>query len=660
MTEIGVVLRWLHLLGALSLPGLLLVDWLSRDAPPAIGAWRARLLTRCALFAVLLFIASGLLLLAYQATVVTGRLAAAFELEVWLGVLRDTRFGAVWSWRMLLVLLLAALILARTRLEAALGERYTFMLCGVLAVAALGLIPWAGHAAAVEPGATFALASATLHLIAVALWFGALALLTWLFWRTAHAGSRPQHAFAALTLKRFSALAPILMLVLVGSGIVNAVIHADTIPALLGTDYGRLILLKLALLVPVLALAWHIRYRLLDRIESPAVARTGARLIRREWLIAALIVACAAALSLTPPGRHVSPDWPLPFSFSYDATYDEPGFAGRVAIGAGIALFGAAVLAFGMRPRARRRGVVALGGGVFLLGVVAGFAPLAVDAYPTTYWRTPAPYQALSIAQGAKLFAQHCIACHGSGGRGDEPAGRGLSKPPADLTAPHTARHTAGDLFWWLTHGIPATAMPGFAAQISVEGRWDVVNFLRALSAAHQARRLGERVEPNRPWLAAPDFSYTLGQDSGHALKDARRKRAVLLVFFTWPESAARIEELTRQRGALHAAGAELLALPLNPEALRGANPIKLPLVGDGQVEIAATYSLFRRSVTTRSNAEPPPTHLEFLIDRSGYLRARWIPGGDFAGWADIKLLLGEIKRLNREPPASPPDDHVH
>ena len=163
---------------------------------------------------------------------------------------------------------------------------------------------------------------------------------------------------------------------------------------------------------------------------------------------------------------------------------------------------------------------------------------------------------------------------------------------------------------------------------------------LRALSAAHQARRLSERVEPNRPWLAAPDFSYTLGQDSGHALKDARRKRAVLLVFFYLAGvGGARIEELTRQRGALQAAGAELLALPLNPEALRGTNPIKLPLVGDGQVEIAATYSLFRRSLTTRSNTEPPPTHLEFLIDRSGYLRARWIPGGDFAGWADLQAV---------------------
>jgi hypothetical protein len=34
---------------------------------------------------------------------------------------------------------------------------------------------------------------------------------------------------------------------------------------------------------------------------------------------------------------------------------------------------------------------------------------------------------------------------------------------------------------------------------------------------------------------------------------------------------------------------------------------------------------------------------MEFLIDRSGYLRARWIPGGDRPGWSDIKTLVAEI-----------------
>jgi len=55
------------------------------------------------------------------------------------------------------------------------------------------------------------------------------------------------------------------------------------------------------------------------------------------------------------------------------------------------------------------------------------------------------------------------------------------------------------------------------------------------------------------------------------------------------------------------------------------------------------------------------PTHVEFLIDRSGYLRARWLPGGATPGWSDIKVLLAEIHALNQETVvALPPAEHVH
>lgn len=83
--------------------------------------------------------------------------------------------------------------------------------------------------------------------------------------------------------------------------------------------------------------------------------------------------------------------------------------------------------------------------------VPASLMLLAVDAYPTTYVRPAVPYHALSVANGARLYQQHCAAGHGIAGYGDGPAV--LPTPPADLTAQHTADHTAGDLFWWLTYG---------------------------------------------------------------------------------------------------------------------------------------------------------------------------------------------------------------
>jgi putative copper resistance protein D len=71
---------------------------------------------------------------------------------------------------------------------------------------------------------------------------------------------------------------------------------------------------------------------------------------------------------------------------------------------------------------------------------------------------------------------------------------------------------------------------------------------------------------------------------------------------------------------------------------------------------------LFRRSLSERGMAADPPvpSHMEFLIDRQGYVRARWI-AADNRGWLNTDLLLGEIAQLNQEKPSAPaPDDHMH
>ena len=49
-----------------------------------------------------------------------------------------------------------------------------------------------------------------------------------------------------------------------------------------------------------------------------------------------------------------------------------------------------------------------------------------------------------------------------------------------------------------------------------------------------------------------------------------------------------------------------------------------------------------------------PVTHAEFLIDRSGYIRARWLPEED-KSWSDPGFIETQLKMLSREPPAPPP-----
>jgi copper resistance protein D len=200
--------------------------------------------------------------------------------------------------------------------------------------------------------------------------------------------------------------------------------------------------------------------------------------------------------------------------------------------------------------------------------------------------------------------------------------------------------------------------MPGFGERLSVEERWDLINFLRALAAAEQARRLGPTAEP-KPSLVAPDFAYTRGVGESKSLKDYRGERLVVLVLFTLPDSGERLSRLSAAYERLLRAGAEVIGIPLGGERAiyrqLGSRLVLFPIAVDGAADAAAAYALFRPDPEA-----PPPPHLEVLIDRQGYGRARWSPG-DGAGWTDPDRLVAEVERLAREPAlAAAPDEHVH
>jgi putative copper resistance protein D len=192
---------------------------------------------------------------------------------------------------------------------------------------------------------------------------------------------------------------------------------------------------------------------------------------------------------------------------------------------------------------------------------------------------------------------------------------------------------------------------------------------VRALGAAERARDLGPVVS-SRPVAVAPDFTFTTGIGDGRALKDWRGRGIVLLVFFALPGSADRLEALSRILLALNLRGVEVLGVPLaEPERVYralGGRRVFFPIVIEGAAEASAAYGLFRRDLTAEGQRpEPPPvSHMELLVDRQGYLRARWIPqalGLGTEGWADTARLLAEIDRLAREVPAAPvAAEHVH
>jgi len=129
-----------------------------------------------------------------------------------------------------------------------------------------------------------------LHVAAASLWVGGLLALALSLRRP---GDR------ASTLRRFSNLALISVGVLVVTGVVSAVSELRSFSQLWSTGYGRVLLVKSALLTVLVAIGWLNRYRLLPRLSLAALRRN----VVVELTLFAGLVAAVALLTDLRPGR---------------------------------------------------------------------------------------------------------------------------------------------------------------------------------------------------------------------------------------------------------------------------------------------------------------------------------------------------------------------
>ncbi len=682
MNGLAIVIRSVHLAALTLVVGsfaflLLVARPAFKKGGPEGGSTFAlfdQLLLRLARWSLLVTLVSALMWLGIQTAIVTGRpLIQALTLGTITPLLTKTHFGKVYVLRLILIALLFGFLLFQGHERDEADWIALRLQCGLLGISLIATLALAGHAAATEESTRlFHLVADSIHLGAAAVWLGGLPPLFFLL-TSARKSLVPSWVVVAQeATRRFSILGIVSVTSLILTGVVNGWFLVGAFPPLVGTPYGRFLMAKLCLLLPLIAIAASNLLRLKPQLLAVPPSASGETLIevlRRlkrnvlvEACLGATILLIVGALGITPPALHVQPSWPFSFRLSWEAYKNAPGI--RLALAArslGLLLGG---VALGYAILRRRYCPWAIGVGLAAVGYFGTITlrVIAVDAYPTTYLRPAVPYSALSISKGAHLYEQHCAVCHGVSGYGDGPAAAGLAKKPADLTAKHTGDHTAGDLFWWLTYGIQGSPMPGFKESLSEEDRWDLINFLRALAASEQARAMTSLVEPT-PWLVAPDFTFGIGVGAAETLKDNRGKTMIHLVLFTLPGSLPRLEQLDRAWWDIGLAGARVLAVPMRDVneiyAKLGARASNFPVVVDGSQEIVETYTLLRRTLTTE-DIPPIPPHMEFLIDRQGYIRARWIPG-DSRGWSEISRLLYEIGWLANEAPAVPaPGEHVH
>lgn len=169
---------------------------------------------------------------------------------------------------------------------------------GVLALAAflgLGLaLTASGHAGSARPQLVTRPA-VLVHVLAAAFWIGALIPLA--------VQLRRKEATAAL--HRFSIVIPFAVLPLVAAGVALAVVQVREPAALPSTAYGRVLLVKLALVSVLLLLAAFNRWRLTGRVSAGDVdaARRLGRSILVEIALAAAILCTVATWRFTPPPR---------------------------------------------------------------------------------------------------------------------------------------------------------------------------------------------------------------------------------------------------------------------------------------------------------------------------------------------------------------------
>jgi putative copper resistance protein D len=232
-----------------------------------------------------------------------GTLTAVFrDGIVWI-LLTRSDFGKVWAVRLGLALVLALfLALAAQRRTPRPGGTL------VLAAALAASLAFAGHAGAGEgPEGSIHLAADMLHLVAAAAWVGALVPLALLL----HAANDGGEAMAVAreATRRFSIMGMASVGTILASGIVNTYVLAGSIPALLGTQYGRLVLVKVSLFLVMVSVAAINRQLLTPRLVQERDAAAAGLALRRlrtncliEAAIGAIILVVVAILGTLPPG----------------------------------------------------------------------------------------------------------------------------------------------------------------------------------------------------------------------------------------------------------------------------------------------------------------------------------------------------------------------
>ena len=106
--------------------------------------------------------------------------------------------------------------------------------------------------------------------------------------------------------------------------------------------------------------------------------------------------------------------------------------------------------------------------------------PITLATVPPEFAGKTNPMDASAATDGAEVFKNNCVACHGEQGKGDGIASGSLDPKPANLV--DVVKLASDDyLFWRISEGKPGTSMVSWKVILKEEQIWQVITFIHTL-----------------------------------------------------------------------------------------------------------------------------------------------------------------------------------
>jgi copper transport protein len=320
------IIRWILTLAMLSLyggfsfhvfvyaPALKRETHFDLEIQRLINNYNTRYSIRLFLLSLVLLIVAAVAGLVFQsATLFSTTVYEAISPSLLSQTLKNTDYGSAWLIQVALIVTIAFIILLLR------GRKHNSMVLwwlGLLTSSLLLLtLTLTGHSAVAATDYKLAIPVNWLHMIAASSWAGGVIYLAFSVPSLRFLARRSDHArLLSSIIARFNLLAMLSVGLVILTGLYNTLLHIETLTDLWTSSYGRVLLVKLTLVLFMLAFGGVNKL-----VFHPAIARSVNRTnadpsdervsevfrwsVRTEAFIGVMILLIASALSLMPPPK---------------------------------------------------------------------------------------------------------------------------------------------------------------------------------------------------------------------------------------------------------------------------------------------------------------------------------------------------------------------